>query len=76
MPNRVNRLPPGQASQVIAQKNGVGVIMVCSKTEAKDAAKGPSRDEIGETILRQRLDTLARRYLRDIRRNAYVDVRV
>jgi peptidyl-prolyl cis-trans isomerase SurA len=76
MRNLVNRLPIGQASQVIAQKNGVGVIMVCSKTEAKDAAKGPSRDEIGETILRQRLDTLARRYLRDIRRNAYVDVRV
>ena len=29
-----------------------------------------------DTLLRQRLDTVARRYLRDLRRNAYVDVRV
>ena len=72
----VNRLAIGQASPTIVQKNGVGVIMVCSKTEPQGGGKGPTRDEIGDTILRQRLDTLARRYLRDIRRNAYVDVRV
>jgi peptidyl-prolyl cis-trans isomerase SurA len=71
----VNRLPIGQVSPTIVQKNGIGVIMICGKTEAK-AGKGPSRDEIGESILRQRLDNVARRYLRDLRRSAYVDVRV
>lgn len=71
----VNRLPIGQVSPTIVQKNGVGVIMVCGKTEAK-AGKALTRDEIGETILRQRFDNVARRYLRDLRRNAYVDVRV
>lgn len=76
MRNLVNRLPVGQVSPAIVQKNGVGVIMVCSKGEAQGGGKGPTRDEIGETILRQRLDTLARRYLRDLRRGAYVDVRV
>jgi hypothetical protein len=35
-----------------------------------------TRDEAAESLLRQRLDTVARRYLRDLRRNAYVDVRV
>ena len=75
MRNLVNRLPTGEPSPTIVQKNGVGVIMVCSKTEATGGME-PSRDEISETILRQRLDTLARRYLRDLRRNAYVDVRV
>jgi peptidyl-prolyl cis-trans isomerase SurA len=73
----VNRLQIGQVSPAIVQKNGVGVIMVCGKTDPKaTAGKGPTRDEIGETILRQRLDNVARRYLRDLRRNAYVDVRV
>ena len=36
----------------------------------------PTRDEIGETLMRQRLDTLARRYMRDLRRTAFVDLRV
>ena len=71
----VNRLAIGQVSPTIVQKNGVGVVMICAKTEAK-AGKGPSREEISESILRQRLDNVARRYLRDLRRNAYVDVRV
>ena len=36
----------------------------------------PSRDDISENLLRQRLDGLSRRYLRDLRRAAFVDVRV
>jgi peptidyl-prolyl cis-trans isomerase SurA len=73
----VSQLGIGQASQPIVQKNGVGVIMVCAKsTGSASAGAGSSRDEVTETLLRQRLDTVARRYLRDLRRNAYVDVRV
>jgi peptidyl-prolyl cis-trans isomerase SurA len=75
MRNIVQGLPPGQASQPIVQKNGVGVIMVCEKS-APAAATIPSREEIGETLTRQRLDTLARRYMRDLRRTAFVDLRV
>ena len=69
----VTKLPVGQASEPIVQKNGVGVIMVCSKPTA---GGGLTRDEVAESLLRQRLDTVARSYLRDLRRNAYVDVRV
>jgi peptidyl-prolyl cis-trans isomerase SurA len=65
----------GQASQPIVQKNGVGVIMMCEKA-APSAPTVPSRDDIAETLMRQRLDTLARRYMRDLRRTAFVDVRV
>jgi peptidyl-prolyl cis-trans isomerase SurA len=69
----VNGLAIGQASKPIVQKNGVGVIMVCGKSNGG----GPlTRDEVTESLLRQRLDTVARGYLRDLRRNAYVDVRV
>jgi peptidyl-prolyl cis-trans isomerase SurA len=75
MRNIVGALEPGQASQPIVQKNGVGVIMVCEKM-APSAPTIPTRDEIGETLMRQRLDTLARRYMRDLRRTAFVDLRV
>jgi peptidyl-prolyl cis-trans isomerase SurA len=69
-------LEVGQTSPPIVQKNGVGVIMMCEKAAAPSAPTVPSRDEIGETLMRQRLDTLARRYMRDLRRTAFVDVRV
>ena len=69
-------LQVGQTSPPIVQKNGVGVIMMCEKAAAPSAPTIPSRDEIAETLLRQRLDTLARRYMRDLRRTAFVDVRV
>ena len=69
----IEAMPIGQVSQPIVQKNGVGVIMVCGKTAGSTG--GLSRDDVAETILRQRFDTLSRRYLRDLRRIAYVDVR-
>jgi peptidyl-prolyl cis-trans isomerase SurA len=74
MRNLVNRLSIGQASEPIVQKNGVGVIMVCAKSNS--GGGGVTREDVTESLLRQRLDTVARRYLRDLRRNAYVDVRV
>ena len=74
MRNIVNQIGVGHASQPIVQKNGVGVIMVCSKsTGGVEAAT--SREDVTETLIKQRLDTVARRYLRDLRRNAYVDIR-
>jgi peptidyl-prolyl cis-trans isomerase SurA len=64
----------GQPSEPIMQKNGVGVIMVCKKTDPKPTVT--TRDDMFQTLMRERLDTLARRYMRDLRRSAYVDVRV
>jgi peptidyl-prolyl cis-trans isomerase SurA len=74
MRDLVTKLPVGQASQPIVQKNGVGVIMVCKKSNASGGAV--TRDAVSETLLKQQLDRVSRRYLRDLRRNAYVDVRV
>jgi peptidyl-prolyl cis-trans isomerase SurA len=76
MRNIVLGLGVGQASQPIVQKNGVGVIMMCEKAAAPSVPTTPSRDDVAETLMRQRLDTLARRYMRDLRRTAFVDVRV
>jgi peptidyl-prolyl cis-trans isomerase SurA len=75
MRNFVLGLGIGKPSQPILQKNGVGVIMVCGKSTAQSAAP-PTREEVENTLMHQRLDILARRYLHDLRRAAYVDVRV
>jgi peptidyl-prolyl cis-trans isomerase SurA len=74
MRNIVAGLEVGQASQPIVQRNGVGVIMVCDKAEPSSTL--PTRDEVAEQLTRQRAENLARRYLRDLRRAAFVDVRV
>ena len=74
MRNAVLGLAVGEPSQPILQKNGVGVIMVCSKGAPKSAV--PTRAEVVDSLMRDRLDALARRYLRDLRRTAFVDVRV
>lgn len=71
--NVISRLAVGEASQPIVQKNGVGVIMVCAKSASGGTAA--SRQAVTESLIKRRLDTVARRYLRDLRRNSYVDVR-
>ena len=77
MRDLLTKLSPNEASQPILQRNGIGVIMLCSK-QTKAAAKqgAPTRDEVFDSLLRQKLDTVSRQYMRDLRRAAYVDVRV
>jgi peptidyl-prolyl cis-trans isomerase SurA len=67
-------LPVGRPSDPIVQKNGVGIVMVCAKSSAQPAV--PTREEVEEMLIRQRLDTIARSYMRELRQAAYVDVRV
>jgi peptidyl-prolyl cis-trans isomerase SurA len=66
-------LPIAEASKPMAIPGGIGVIMVCERKEPPGGL--PSREEVSEQLARARLDTLARRYLRDLRRGAYVDIR-
>ncbi|SRR5579875_93882 len=81
------RLPPDIRPQILALKvaeaskpirltttPGIAVFMVCSRQEPKSGL--PTREEVTENLARARLDALARRYLLDLRRSAYVDIRV
>ncbi len=70
----VTKMAIGEVSQPIIQRNGVGVLMVCSKSAG--TANTVSREDAAESLLRLKFDTLARRYMRDLRRSSYVDVRV
>jgi peptidyl-prolyl cis-trans isomerase SurA len=69
----VLKLGVAEVSKPLAMQGAVVVVMVCQR---KDPPGGlPTREEISDSLARERLDTLARRYLRDLRRGAYVDIR-
>lgn len=53
---------------------GFRILMVCSRVEAK--VELPTRDSMRQDIGNRRLELQARRYLRDLRRSAFVDFRV
>jgi len=66
------QLEVGQASAPVRVPSGVQVLMICERQEDI----GPNRDEIRRTLERERIGMLSRRYLRDLRRSAFVDLRV
>ncbi|MGQ0663216.1 MAG: peptidylprolyl isomerase [Pseudomonadota bacterium] len=70
----VAALKVGEASVPVDTEAGLLVFMVCQRVEPPSNL--PSHDDVSENLSRQRLDLLARRYLRDLRRAAVVDVRV
>ena len=67
-------LPIGEPSEPLRVETGIGIFMVCERHTPE--ATLPSRDEVAERIGRERLDLLARGYMRDLRRDAFVDLRV
>ena len=63
-------LPIGQASPPMEVPEGLGILVVCERTDS-----GIDRARIRDRLSAQRLDMLARRYMRDLRRSANVDIR-
>jgi len=70
----VAELKVGAPSKPVQSDQGFAIVMVCERQEPPSNL--PSRDDIMENLTRQRLDLIARRYLRDLRRTAFIDVRV
>jgi peptidyl-prolyl cis-trans isomerase SurA len=66
-------LPIGQISAPIQVDTGIGIFMVCTRQQPDD--KVPSREAVNRSLIAQRLDELARGYLRDLRRAAVIDIR-
>ena len=67
-------LPVGQVSAPLQGPAGVHLVMVCDRRGAVQSA--PQRDEIAERLENEQVDRLARRYLRDLRKQAFVDIRL
>ena len=83
---RVGDLPPqlqdmllnlsiGQATQPFGSlEDGVRVLVLCGRDDPEQA-KGPSPEQIMAQMEEERVNMRARRYLRDLRRDAVVDYR-
>ena len=73
MVTAVQDLPVGQFTAPLKTSKGYLLLMVCERN-APDTVL-PSRDEVANQLGYQRLDLQQRRYLRDLRASAYVDIR-
>jgi peptidyl-prolyl cis-trans isomerase SurA len=70
----VSSLPLGEVSAPLEGPGGIHLLMVCDRRNR--AAESPQRDQIAEQLQRERVERLARRYLRDLRKEAFVEVRL
>ncbi len=63
----------GKASPPIRTPKGFLIIMPCERIEQE--AGIPSAKALEERLTRERLDLMSQKYMRDLRRSAYVDLR-
>lgn len=69
----VDGVPAGVASAPTRVREGVTVLMVCSRE--RPGITLPDRREVADRLLQQRLSLLARQHLRNLRLSAVIDVR-
>jgi peptidyl-prolyl cis-trans isomerase SurA len=70
----VLNLPVGEVSPPLAGPGGIHLLMVCERRDPEGLA--PQREQIAERLEQERTDRLARRYLRDLRKQAFVELRL
>lgn len=70
---RIEPLTPGQATDVFESEDGLRVLILCDRQEP--TVQEPDFDAVYNQLEQQRMSMMARRYLRDIRRDAIVDYR-
>jgi peptidyl-prolyl cis-trans isomerase SurA len=70
----ISSLPVGQVSPPLEGPNGIHLLMVCDRRQPQSPAA--EREQIAERLEGERVDRLARRYLRDLRKAAFVEVRL
>jgi peptidyl-prolyl cis-trans isomerase SurA len=66
-------LPIGQVSEPIRSDQGVHLLVVCSKRSS--AAQGLTHDQIENQLAGEQLEMIKKRYLRDLRNSASIEVR-
>jgi peptidyl-prolyl cis-trans isomerase SurA len=70
----VEKLDPGTIAGPIRSDGGFHILRVLDRREVRPD-DNQTRQQISDRIVRDRLDVLARGYLRDLRRTAYIDIR-
>jgi peptidyl-prolyl cis-trans isomerase SurA len=66
-------LEVGQPSQPFLVDGGVRILMVCERESP--VANLPSRQEVQRLLSEQKMELQSRRFLRDLRQSAFVDIR-
>jgi len=66
-------LPIGQVSEPIRSDQGLHLLVVCSKRS--NAAQGLNHDQIQNQLMGDQLQMINKRYLRDLRNSASIEVR-
>ncbi len=66
-------LPPGKSSQPLVSRDGIGLLMVCSREEKNLGAV--DREQVARQLLSERIELASRQLLRDLRRRAVIDRR-
>jgi peptidyl-prolyl cis-trans isomerase SurA len=66
-------LPIGTATQPLVAQDGISVVVVCSR-EQKNLATA-SKEDTQRKLLNERIELLSRQLLRDLRRQATIDMR-
>jgi peptidyl-prolyl cis-trans isomerase SurA len=72
----LKQLRPGQATRPIRSITGYHILMLRDERTVAAANSLPPREQIMNSLGQERLDMLQRRLLRDLRRSAFVDLRV
>ena len=67
-------LEAGALAEPIQSSQGIHLVMICERTEPESPMA--TREEVRATMQNVQFDLIARGYLRDLRRQAFVDVRV
>jgi len=70
----VKDLPIGIPSQPIQTEAGIHLLMVCDRPDS--ASPVNDRQQVQLNLTMEKLDLFTRRYLRDLRRTAFVDIRL
>jgi peptidyl-prolyl cis-trans isomerase SurA len=73
-------LPVGEVSPPLRGPAGVHLLMVCERREPGGSGQpeedASTREDIAQRLEGERIERLARRYLRDLRKQAFVEVRL
>jgi peptidyl-prolyl cis-trans isomerase SurA len=69
----VEKLPIGGVSEPYASEEGIRLFMLCEKVEKPSAMA--DHDETMQRLTQQKMELEAQKYLRNLRRDAFVDIR-
>jgi peptidyl-prolyl cis-trans isomerase SurA len=66
-------LPIGHTSQPIVSNDGIAVMVICSRDQKNLAAV--TKEQVRDQMVNERVELMSRQLLRDLRRQASIDLR-